>query len=136
MQLNPQYQDVVSDLAVFFAELIHYSVTKGIRKANIMVDPGIGFGKNLEHNLKLLANLDCIAPLEVPIVLGASRKSFINAIDPSEPGLRLGGSLAATAWGILKGVEIIRVHDVKAHLQFAKVFLATAKYEEVSECPF
>lgn len=136
MQINPEYADVVTEIRDYFSSLISRCVQLGILKENIMIDPGIGFGKNLEHNLALLANLDCLVPYEVPVVLGASRKRFINEIHPSEPLQRLGGSLAATAWGIMKHVEIIRVHDVAGHLQFAKVFMAIAKEERIAECPF
>ena len=136
MQHNPHYTDVIQEIQMYFTELISSCVKRGIQLKNIMIDPGIGFGKNLQHNLALLANLQALYAPEVPIVLGASRKSFINELHPSEPMQRLGGSLAATAWAIMKQVEIVRVHDVAAHLQFAKVFIAIAQEEMFASCLF
>ncbi|GAB1468377.1 hypothetical protein MASR2M64_10960 [Candidatus Cloacimonadota bacterium] len=127
MQDNPQYDEVLSDILAFFKQRIDYCITKGIKKENIMLDPGIGFGKNLVHNLKLLANLDYFHQLGLPLVLGASRKSFINAINPTDVNQRLEGSLAAAAWAAMQGVEVIRCHDVLSHVKFLQVFAAIGK---------
>ena len=89
-----------------------------------MLDPGIGFGKSLEHNLMLLSSLDSYSCFGLPLVLGASRKSFIAKITPGTPESRLEGSLAAAAIAMLQGIDIIRVHDVQAHENFIKVFQA------------
>lgn len=126
MQNNPAYQDVLRDIYAFFSERIDFCLKKGIKISNIMLDPGIGFGKNLQHNLKLLANLNVFHKLGLPIVLGASRKSFINAIVPTPVEQRLAGSLAAAAWGAMQNVAVIRCHDVLAHANFLRVFRAIA----------
>lgn len=126
MQNNPYYEDVLHDIRAFFSERIDFCLKKGIKIGNIMLDPGIGFGKNLQHNLKLMANLDYFDNLGLPIVLGASRKSFINSITPAPVDQRLEGSLAAAAWGAFQGVAVIRCHDVLAHVNFLEVLSAIA----------
>ncbi|MDD2228331.1 MAG: dihydropteroate synthase [Candidatus Cloacimonetes bacterium] len=132
MQNNPHYSEVLSDILAFFKERIDYCISEGIRHENIMLDPGIGFGKNLVHNLKLLANLDYFNQLGMPLVLGASRKSFINTIATTDVSKRIEGSLAAAAWGAMQGVEVIRCHDVLAHVKFLQVFSAIAKERRIS----
>ncbi|PKN73241.1 MAG: dihydropteroate synthase [Candidatus Cloacimonetes bacterium HGW-Cloacimonetes-3] len=124
MQNNPTYEDVLRDIYAFFSERIDFCLKKGIKISNIMLDPGIGFGKNLQHNLKLLANLNVFHKLGLPIVLGASRKSFIDAVSPTPVEQRLAGSLAAAAWGTMQNVAVIRCHDVWAHVNFLRVFQA------------
>ena len=89
-------------------------------------------GKNLEHNLQILANLDRFSSLNVPLVLGASRKSFIDKIDPSPPDRRLGGSLATTMLACLSNVQYIRIHDLQEHQQFLKVIAAVCKENQAS----
>jgi dihydropteroate synthase len=122
MQNNPHYDDLGKDLLDFFSERIAYCNRKGISK--IILDPGIGFGKHLSHNLSILRNLDAFSRFELPILLGASRKRFIDAVNPSAPEQRLGGSLAAVVAAITSGVSIVRVHDVKASYQFIETYSA------------
>ncbi|PKN77832.1 MAG: dihydropteroate synthase [Candidatus Cloacimonetes bacterium HGW-Cloacimonetes-1] len=121
MQNRPQYKDVISEVKAFFTERITYCLNHGIKMQNIIIDPGIGFGKTLEHNLLLMANLHQFRPICSRILLGTSRKSFIDLIDPSSVSERLSGSLASVMYAICDGVEILRVHDVKEHHQFIKV---------------
>jgi len=127
MQLNPVYQDVLKEINDFFQERIDFCLTKGILKENIMLDPGIGFGKNLEHNLTILANLKTFKEFGLPLVVGASRKSFIDKISPSSPSQRLGGCLAAALVSACEGINILRVHDVLLHKQFFEVLTVIAK---------
>ncbi len=127
MQQAPHYEDVLAEIADFFAERISFAEGCGISRDRLLLDPGIGFGKNLSHNLTLLANLDQFTSFGLPLVLGASRKRFIDAIEPSGVNERLGGSLAAALCACLNQVSIIRVHDVKQHRQFLQVLQAIAK---------
>jgi len=127
MQLNPVYQDVLKEINDFFQERIDFCLTKGILKENIMLDPGIGFGKNLEHNLTILANLKTFKEFGLPLVVGASRKSFIDKISPSSPSQRTGGCLAAALVSACEEINILRVHDVLLHKQFFKVLTVIAK---------
>ena len=102
------------------------AMAAGVARERIWVDPGIGFGKTLEHNLSLLAHLDQIEALGFPVVLGVSRKRFIRAIDAAaeDASDRLGGSLAAALWGAGHGAAALRVHDVDQTVQALKVWAA------------
>lgn len=113
MQENPEYQDVISDIYSFFDERIHIALEAGIDREKIILDPGIGFGKTLEHNLEILKRLDEFRSLGLPLLLGASRKSFLGQILGKESEGRLFGSLAVAAHAVEKGVSILRVHDVE-----------------------
>jgi len=125
MQHNPVYEDVVEEVAAFLRERAEAAVAAGVARHNIWIDPGVGFGKALEHNLALLAGLDRIVALGFPVVLGVSRKRFIQAIDPAaEPGRRLPGSLAAALAGARAGAAAVRVHDVAETVQALKVWAA------------
>lgn len=124
MQDNPQYNDVVMNVISFMQERIAFCESNGITADRLYLDPGIGFGKNLSHNLALLANLSRLTDIGIPVVLGASRKRFISEINPSDPDARLGGSLAAVFFAMRSGVEYVRVHDVKATKQFIDVVTA------------
>ena len=113
MQDNPHYEDVVVEVFNWLKQRIEAAQNAGINRDRLMIDPGIGFGKNLEHNLALLANLAFFHGLGVPVVLGASRKRFIGALsDASDARQRMPGSIAAALKGAACGVQIIRVHDV------------------------
>lgn len=118
MQNRVIYDNVMEEIMLFLQERISTCVNNGIELNRIMLDPGIGFGKYKEHNLSILAHLDRLQSLGLPIVVGASRKRFISDIYPSEPNERLAGSLAAAQACADANVDIIRVHDVKAHKQF------------------
>ena len=112
MQTNPQYKDVFSDVKNFLGKKYKEAEEAGINRQSIILDPGIGFGKSLEHNLTLLKSLDRLTN-EMPILLGLSRKSFIGSIlNRENPNERLSGGLAANAFAIMKGAHILRVHDV------------------------
>ena len=122
MQKDVVYDDVVQDVAAELKGRIERGLARGLRAPQIIVDPGIGFAKTAEHNFQLLAQLDRLAALGYPILLGASRKSFIGSLDGSSAAGRLGGSLAAAAWAATCGVSILRVHDVKETTQLLKVW--------------
>ncbi len=118
MQDQPHYEDVVVEVIAFLAGRIELCVAAGVDRAKIIADPGIGFGKTLAHNLALLARLNRLQALEAPILLGASRKRFIAALDRDGPAAdRLGGSIAAVLAGYARGASIFRVHDVAATRQ-------------------
>jgi dihydropteroate synthase len=129
MQVRPHYEDVVGEVSGFLAQRAEAAMAAGVRREAIWLDPGIGFGKTLAHNLELLANLDRLAGLGFPILLGVSRKSFLKAIDPTaqDAGDRLGGSLAGALWGARAGVAAVRVHDARETLQALKVWGAIAE---------
>jgi dihydropteroate synthase len=123
MQVNPIYDDVTTQVLRFLSMRIGKSIISGVKRHNLIVDPGIGFGKTLDHNLDLLANLTRFRDLGCPVLLGVSRKSFIGKIDlsASNPIDRLGGSIAAALLGTQNGVGILRVHDVSQTVQALKV---------------
>jgi len=121
MQTNPTYEDPVKEVLAFLQERIEYCVSCGIDKSRIIIDPGIGFGKRLEDNLLLHRSLVEFHRLGVAVLLGTSRKSFINMIDPSPVSERLAGTLASSWIAAKAMIEIIRVHDVKEHRQFFAV---------------
>lgn len=127
MQLNPVYNDVLAEIKDFFRERIDFCLAKGIKKENIILDPGIGFGKTLQHNLTILANCNTFKEFDLPIVIGASRKSFINNIMPSPPLQRIGGCLAAAYASACNDIDILRVHDILVHKQFFAVLSAIGK---------
>jgi dihydropteroate synthase len=113
MQLEPHYDDVVREVRDFLADRIQCAVEGGVEQSRIIIDPGIGFGKTLEHNLALLRGLPQLAGLGQPLLVGASRKTFIGKILEVDPGERLEGSLAAAVAAVLAGASIVRAHDVK-----------------------
>ena len=122
MQNNPEYTDVVSEVYEYLQERIETCVKAGISKEHIYSDIGIGFGKNLEHNLELLKNIEKFKSLNTKILLGTSRKGFIQKIC-GESEERLGGSLASIVTGLNAEVDMFRVHDVYATKQFIDVYL-------------
>jgi dihydropteroate synthase len=126
MQVNPTYGDVVGEVAAFLAERAAAAQAAGIAREQIIIDPGIGFGKTVEHNLSLLANLERFVSLGFPILLGASRKGFIVKVagGAAAPVERIGGSLACVARAYAAGVAIVRVHDVWETRQMIEVLTA------------
>ena len=114
MQTNPYYEDLYQEIHCFLQERISTAEAYGIRRENIIVDPGIGFGKNLEHNLAIIKNLKFLEDLDRPILVGISRKSFIGKILNLPPQERLEGTIASAVLSILNGAHILRVHDVEA----------------------
>jgi len=113
MQINPHYHNFLKELKGYFKERIHYALSKGISEENIIIDPGIGFGKRLNDNFSILHNIAYFKKLGFPVVIGASRKSFIGKVLEADAHQRLEGSLAAAAISCYNGAHIIRVHDVK-----------------------
>jgi dihydropteroate synthase len=112
MQENPVYGDVVEDIKAFLAERIEFAVSQGIAEERIWIDPGIGFGKNVEHNLELHRRLGELAELGRPIAFGSSRKSFIGRLTGAEVDERLGGTIASNVIAYANGASMLRVHDV------------------------
>ncbi|MBS0296712.1 MAG: dihydropteroate synthase [Proteobacteria bacterium] len=115
MQQAPRYDDVLGEVEAYLLARAEAAISAGVRRDGVWIDPGIGFGKTLAHNLALLRSLDRLAGHGFPLVLGVSRKSFLKAIDAeaAEASDRLGGSLAAALWGARQGAAVLRVHDVR-----------------------
>ena len=126
MQVNPHYEDCVTEVKVFLERRIERCVAQGIDRSRIMIDPGIGFGKRLSDNLDILRRFREFTSLRVPIVLAASRKSFIGMLHDKDKPVeeRIGGSLAAAVHGVLNGANIVRVHDVAQTVEAMKVVQA------------
>ena len=124
MQRNPTYDDVVDDVRSFLAERLEVAIADGVAEERVWLDPGIGFGKDLEHNLELLRRLGELRSLGRPLVVGASRKSFIGKIDGSTVDARLGGTIAASVLAAAEGADVLRVHDVAEVGQAATVAAA------------
>ena len=121
MQKDPKYEDVVAEIIAFFRERIKYAEDNGISKENVIIDPGIGFGKTTEHNLEIIKRLREFKTLGLPICIGTSRKSFIGSILDLDVKDRLEGTLATNAASIINGANIIRIHDVKEGYRAAKM---------------
>ncbi|WP_434631762.1 dihydropteroate synthase [Thermoanaerobacterium thermosaccharolyticum] len=116
-----EYDDVLKDVISFLEKSIDIALKAGIKEENIMIDPGIGFGKTLEHNLTLMKRLDELKVLGFPILLGTSRKSMIGHVLKLDVNERVEGTAATVAIGISKGADIVRVHDVKEMARVAKM---------------
>lgn len=121
MQENPTYDDVVDDVRAFLAERVEAAVAAGVAEERIWLDPGIGFGKDLSHNLELLRRLGELRELGRPLVVGTSRKSFIGKVDGSPVDDRLGGTIASSVYAAAEGADVLRVHDVAEAAQAVKV---------------
>ncbi|MEL4244443.1 dihydropteroate synthase [Shewanella xiamenensis] len=128
MQSAPEYQDVIADVFKFLNERIQACLEAGIPRERLLIDPGFGFGKTLEHNYELLAKLECFAQFELPILIGLSRKSMIGNLLARPTSERLAGSLAGAMIAAQKGAHIIRVHDVPETVDMLKVLQATQAY--------
>lgn len=137
MQQNPQYQDVLLEVRGFLLKRADAAMRQGVRREDILIDPGIGFGKTLEHNLHLMRGLRELAATGFAVLLGASRKRFLGAAcyagaaSPPVPAELEGATCAATAWGVMQGVSMFRVHDVKANRQAADL---THHLQQESAC--
>jgi dihydropteroate synthase len=112
MQDDPRYEDVVSDVKAFLEERLAFAVGEGVAEDRVMVDPGIGFGKTVAHNLELLRRLDEIVALGRPVVIGTSRKSFLGRLTGREVDQRLPGTIATNVLALERGASVFRVHEV------------------------
>ena len=121
MQEHPTYADVVGEVRAFLTERIRVLEGAGVVSEAIALDPGVGFGKTLDHNLSLLRHLDEIVTLGHPVVIGVSRKSFIERLGGGEPGERLSGSIAAATLAVTKGAHVVRAHDVRETVRAMRV---------------
>ena len=130
MQKRPQYNEVVSDVAGYLKGRAEDLVARGVAPASLAVDPGIGFGKTVRHNLELLAALDALGELGFPVIVGLSRKSFLGRLTGRPVEGRLAGSLAALAFCILNGAHVMRVHDVEETRDAARVVVTLRAVQE------
>jgi dihydropteroate synthase len=121
MQDQPTYHDVVAEVRGFLAGRIDAAVAAGIERDRLCIDPGIGFGKDLRHNLTLLRDVARLRDLDVPVLVGPSRKRFIGTLTDTETDDRLEGTAGAVAWCAANGVDIVRVHDVKEMARVVRV---------------
>jgi dihydropteroate synthase len=127
MQRNPRYDDVVDDVRAFLAERLEHAVARGIDEQRVWLDPGIGFGKTVDHNLELLARLDELVALGRPVVVGTSRKSFLGTITGREPAARVPATIATNVLALARGASIFRVHDVEQARDALLVAAATLR---------
>jgi len=127
MQHAPRYDDVVGEVAQFLAERVRYAIDQGVARDRIVVDPGIGFGKTLGHNLDLLANLRVFAELGYPVLVGPSRKGFIGQLTDQSVEARGWGTAGVVALAVEQGANILRVHDVGPMKDVAKAAVAIAR---------
>ncbi len=121
MQVEPRYKDVIGDILRFLEDRVDAAEKAGISSGKIMVDPGIGFGKTLDHNLEILGRLSEFRALGKPIVIGVSRKAFIGGLTGQPPEDRLEGSVAAALMAVREGADMVRVHDVPQTVRALKV---------------
>jgi dihydropteroate synthase len=119
MQENPEYENVIDEIKNYFIAAINTAKEAGIKQ--ILIDPGIGFGKTLKHNLMILKHLGEYKSLGYPILLGVSNKSFIDKIYPAKTDERLEGTIAANTYAIFNGANIIRVHNVLSNKRAARI---------------
>lgn len=124
MQSNPVYGDVCAEVRDFLAERVEFAVGGGVKREQIVLDPGFGFGKTFEHNLELMRNLTRLRELRQPILVGTSRKAMLGRILDVPPRERLYGTLATVAAAVERGADIVRVHDARPALHVVKVMAA------------
>jgi dihydropteroate synthase len=132
MQQAPRYDDVLEEISVFFEERIRFAMTHGIVRRQIILDPGIGFGKLLVHNLTLLAQLRCFEIFECPLMVGVSQKAFLGQLLERPVQERQWGTAAAVAMAVDRGAGILRVHDVRAMKDVVQVTAAISQRTAVS----
>jgi dihydropteroate synthase len=125
MQDDPVYDDVVDDVKSFLEERLAFAVREGVREDKVWLDPGIGFGKTIDHNLELLRRLDEIVAIGRPVVVGTSRKSFLGKITGREPQDRAAATVATNVMALERGASVFRVHDVRETADALKVATAT-----------
>jgi len=124
MQKQPRYNDVIDDISWFFTERLTAASEAGIKRKHILLDPGFGFGKTLQHNLTLLAKLNAFASFDLPLLIGISRKSMLGQLTGCAVDARLPAGLAAASIAVLQGAKIVRTHDVAATVQALQVCTA------------
>jgi dihydropteroate synthase len=128
MQNKPKYKNELLEIYDFFEQKIKFLKKNGIKHNNIIIDPGIGFGKNLKHNINLISNISIFHSLGFPILVGNSKKRFIKEIaGKNDTKNRIGGTVASSIYLMMQGVQILRIHDVNELLQGIKVFKETIK---------
>lgn len=135
MQIDPVYDDAVSEVKSFLEERVQFAIEHGIAEERICIDPGLGFGKTVEHNLQLLASLSSFLDIGLPVVVGASRKSFLGRIlgDPTATRGPLAAALAVAAIAYERGARIFRVHDVREHVEALSAASAIGQVPEPLE---
>ncbi len=131
MQVRPRYKDVVAEVASFLRDRVGAAEAAGVSPGKIMVDPGIGFGKTLDHNLEIIARLRELRGLGKPIVIGVSRKAFIGKLTDLPPEERVEGSLAAAVLAVRNGADVVRVHDVSETVRALKVAVPILSKERI-----
>lgn len=124
MQLDPSYNDVVAEVKQFLADRVEACLAHGIIRERMVLDPGFGFGKTTAHNIALIQQLESFAELELPLLVGLSRKSVLGRIAGGDEQQRLYAGLAASVISVMRGANIVRVHDVKATVDALKVVAA------------
>ena len=128
MQREPRYGDVVAEVREFLARRAGYAISAGVKPENVVLDPGIGFGKTRQHNLKLLNDLNVLAGIGFPVLVGASRKSFLGGITGAEdPKNRVFGTVATSVMAYERGATLFRVHDVRANREALEVAAAVRR---------
>jgi dihydropteroate synthase len=127
MQEAPHYDDVVAEVKRFLRERIEAAASAGLEPGTLCIDPGIGFGKDLEHNLLVMKHLEALADLGRPVLIGPSRKRFIGAILGLPEDERVEGTAGAVAWCVAHGAHVVRVHDVKQIVRVVRVVDAIAR---------
>jgi dihydropteroate synthase len=134
MQQAPDYVDVIAEILGFLQQRVGECVQAGLKRSHLLVDPGFGFGKTLQHNVQLMRSLSAFKELNLPVVVGFSRKSMLGFLLGGEKPVpveqRLYGSLAAVAWSVLQGAHIMRVHDVAATVDVIRVLTAVTRVED------
>jgi dihydropteroate synthase len=132
MQLHPEYRDVVGEVHEYLRERVEAAIASGIERDRLCIDPGIGFGKTLRHNLILLRDARTLLDLGLPVLVGPSRKRFIGSLLATDADDRLEGTAGAVAWLVAQGVHVVRVHDVKEMARVVRVVDAIARGEAPS----
>src|SRR3954468_15030501 len=125
MQADPRYDDVVSEVKAFLSERLEFAVGEGVAEERVWLDPGIGFGKTIEHNLELLRRLEEIVAIGRPVVVGTSRKSFLGRLTGREPRDRVAATVATNVIALERGASVFRVHDVPEAVDALTVAAAT-----------
>jgi dihydropteroate synthase len=127
MQSDPHYDDVVSEVKAFLSDRLAYAVSEGVAEERVWLDPGIGFGKTLDHNLELLRRLDEIVALGRPVVVGTSRKSFLGRLTGRAEQERDAATVATNVMAFERGASVFRVHEVRGTVDALKVAAATLR---------